>query len=115
MNGGFNMVKDLDCCVGRLMKQAYPSTLAACKIPLRDAVSLQMGRQLLEAVKAMHACVYCHMDIKPSNLFVWGKESFLGDYGDATLIGKSVRETTPQYYPSGNGETAQKKNAPDAL
>jgi hypothetical protein len=107
--GEFKTVNAEDCGAGLLMKQ-YQSTLANVKIPSNSKVLLRIGGQLLEAVETMHACGYCHMDIKPSNIFLWEKECFLGDYGGATLIGDTVRETTQRYYPRDAGDKALKKN-----
>ena len=97
MPGGYSDAGDFRA--GILMKK-FQSTLSRCKIPLTEEVLLRYGRQLLAAISALHECGYCHMDIKPANVFLWEEECFLGDYGGATRIGEQVREYTASYYPS---------------
>lgn len=93
---------------GILMKK-FQSTFSRCKIPLTEDVLLRFGRQLITAISALHECGYCHMDIKPANVFLWEEDCFLGDYGGATRIGEQVREYTLSYYPSDAGVYAKKE------
>lgn len=93
---------------GILMRK-YQSTLYRCKIPLTEEVLLRYGKQLKTAVSAMHDNGYCHMDIKPANIFLWENECLMGDYGGATKIGERVRERTMAYYPSDAGSVAKKE------
>jgi hypothetical protein len=58
----------------------------------------------------MHQCGYCHMDIKPANVFLWQKNCMLGDYSGATKTGEPVREHTQSYYPSDAGSYAKKRD-----
>jgi Protein kinase domain len=108
MSGGYN-----DNCrdefSGGILMHKYQSTLARCKIPQTEEVLLRYGNQLLTAITKMHECGYCHMDIKPSNVFPWQGNCLLGDYGSATKHGEKVREHTQSYYPDGAGEEAKEE------
>ena len=77
----------------------YQATLAQCKIPLIEEVLLRYGQHLYQAVSTMHKAGYCHLDIKPSNIFLFQGDCFLGDYGAAVKIGEQVRERTIKYFP----------------
>ena len=92
-----------------ILMQKYQSTLSRCKIPLTESVLLRYGEQLKAAICTMHECGYCHMDIKPSNIFLSGGNCYLGDYGGATRIGEVVREHTLSYYPSNADRFAKKE------
>ena len=93
-----------------ILMQKYQSTLSRCRIPLSEAVLLRYGEQLKTAISTMHECGYCHMDIKPSNIFIsMGGNCHLGDYGGATRTGEVVREHTVSYYPSDAGRLAKKE------
>jgi hypothetical protein len=107
MSGGYNEMKG-DFRAGILMRK-FQSTLARCTIPLTEAVLLRYGEQLKTAITTMHEHGYCHMDIKPANVFLWEGNCFLGDYGGATKTGEPVREHTVSYYPSDAGNLAKKK------
>jgi serine/threonine protein kinase len=89
-----------------LLMTHYQGTLTQCKIPLTEEVVLHFGQQLLKAVRALHTVGYCHLDIKPSNIFLLDTrmdgslaDCFLGDYGAAAKIGHYIRERTVKYYP----------------
>jgi serine/threonine protein kinase len=88
---------------GGLLMKHYQGTLAQCKIPLTEEVLLRLGKCLKTAIRTLHRAGFCHMDIKPSNIFLFEEECFLGDYGAAVKIGEPLRERTYQYYP-GDGE-----------
>lgn len=92
----------------------YPATLAQQKIPLDDEVLLHFGRQLVSAVRALHKAGYCHLDIKPANIFVLDTsddtamaDCFLGDYGAAVKIGEEILERTIRYYPKDGSFVAE--------
>ena len=104
LSGGFNDVGRYDR--GLLMRK-YQSTLSRCTIPLTEQVLLRYGQQLQTAISTMHDNGYCHMDIKPANIFLWEEKCLLGDYGGATKIGEPVREHTMTYYPSNAGRHAK--------
>lgn len=106
LSGGFNDVGSYR--TGLLMRK-YQSTLSRCKIPLAEPVLLRYGEQLKTAISIMHDNGYCHMDIKPANIFLWEGKCLLGDYGGATKIGELVREHTTAYYPSNAGRHAKPK------
>ena len=84
---------------GGILMKHYQGTLAQCKILLTEEVILRYGGYLKEAVSAMHIAGYCHLDIKPSNVFLFEKECFLGDYGASVRTGEPIRERTTKYYP----------------
>ncbi|KAL3906449.1 MAG: hypothetical protein SGILL_009266 [Bacillariaceae sp.] len=84
---------------GLLMKH-FQTTLAQCKIALSEKVLLKYGNQLKRAIQHMHENGYCHLDIKPSNVFLLEGNCFLGDYGAAKPIGHEITEVTRNYYPT---------------
>jgi serine/threonine protein kinase len=92
----------------------YQGTLTQCKIPLTEEVLLHFGRQLLKAVRALHNAGYCHLDIKPSNIFLLDArdtslaDCFLGDYGAAVKIGGDIHEKTVNYYPKDGSFVAER-------
>ena len=93
-----------------ILMEKYPSTLSRCKIPLTAEVLIRYGTQLKEAISILHSCGFCHMDIKPANVFISGGATcFLGDYGGATKVGEPVREHTVSYYPTDVGQYAKKE------
>ena len=104
LSGGYNDTGNYR--TGILMRK-YQSTLSRCKIPLTEQVLLRYGEQLKTAISAMHERGYCHMDIKPANIFLWEDDCLLGDYGGATKVGERVREHTMVYYPSDAGSHAK--------
>jgi serine/threonine protein kinase len=55
---------------GLLMKQ-FQTTLAQIIIPLPVRVLLKYGSDIKRAIVYMHDKGYCHLDIKPSNVFCW--------------------------------------------
>mmetsp|Transcript_21938 Transcript_21938/g.37326 ORF Transcript_21938/g.37326 Transcript_21938/m.37326 type:complete len:274 (-) Transcript_21938:229-1050(-) len=91
---------------GLLMKH-YQGTLSQIKIPLEEEVLLKFGLQLEKALRHMHRCGYCHLDVKPSNIFLFEGSCFLGDYGAARRFGDDVTEMTRSYYPSDFPVTAE--------
>eukprot|EP00978_Attheya_sp_CCMP212_P027664 scaffold93216_cov69-Attheya_sp.AAC.1 len=86
----------------------YQGTLTDCRIPLPEEVLLHYGRQLHSAIKCMHMAGYCHLDVKPANIFLADGDCLLGDYGAATKIGDEIHErTTASYYPRDAAFTAE--------
>ena len=77
----------------------HQGTLAQCKIPLTEEVSLHRGGCLKEAVSAMHTAGHCHLDIEPSNVFLFEKECFLGECGASVRTGELIRERTAKCHP----------------
>jgi hypothetical protein len=106
--GGGTQLSHEHITAGILMEK-YQSTLARCTIPLTETVLLRFGGQVQTALSVMHSCGYCHMDVKPANIFLEQGNCLLGDFGAATGIGKKVKEYTMGYYPSDAGETAEKE------
>ena len=79
---------------------AYPTTLLQCKIPLSAKVLLRYGKQLHKALSTLHASGFCHLDVKPSNIFLSQRDCYLGAYGAAVKTGGPIRERTMKYYPT---------------
>lgn len=83
---------------GLLMKH-FQGTLAQCKIPLTTEVLLRYGTYLQTALSALHQAGFCHLDVKPANVFLFEGFCYLGDYGAAVKTGDPIRERTVKYYP----------------
>lgn len=87
----------------------FQTILAQCKIPLEETVLLKYGNQLKRAIQHMHENGYCHLDIKPSNVFLLEGKCYLGDYGAAMPVGQEIMECTRNYYPTDFPHLAEKK------
>jgi len=92
-----------------LLMTHFQTTLAQCKIPLSEKVLLRYGVQLKKAIRHMHNNGFCHLDIKPSNVFLLQGNCYLGDYGAAQQIGHEIKEITRNYYPTDFPVSAEKK------
>jgi serine/threonine protein kinase len=77
----------------------FQTTLAQCKISLPEKVLLNYGRQIEVAIKFLHSAGICHLDIKPSNIFMLEGNCYLGDYGAAKQVGEEIHEISRNYYP----------------
>lgn len=84
---------------GLLMKH-FQGTLSQCKIPLMAEILLRYGNFLLKALSTLHQAGFCHLDVKPSNVFLFEEACYLGDYGAAVKTGGLIRERTRKYYPT---------------
>jgi serine/threonine protein kinase len=105
ISGGSSTHPAVRC--GILMKH-YQGTLSQCKIPLTVEVLLRYGQYLHKAVSTLHQAGYCHLDIKPSNIFLFEEACYLGDYGAAAKTGDPIHERTIKYYPKdGNFEAKE--------
>jgi serine/threonine protein kinase len=84
----------------------FPSTLHS--LTLNQGNSKIIGKlisQISEALEALHAIGYCHMDIKPSNIAIDNEGNFvLIDLGSVAPIGEPT-ESTDLYLPSEDGGT----------
>ena len=105
MSGSSSVHPPVRC--GVLMKH-YQGTLSQCKIPLTAEVILRFGRHLQMAVLTLHQAGYCHMDIKPSNVFLFEGMCYL-DFGAAAKTGDPIRERTFKYYPKDGDFEANEK------
>ena len=92
-----------------LLMTHFPTTLSQCKMALPPDALLRYGKQLHKAVSTLHTSGYCHLDVKPSNIFLLEKECYLGDYGAAVKIGDPIRECTMKYYPTDGGFEAKEE------
>jgi serine/threonine protein kinase len=54
---------------------------------------------LHKAVSTLHQGGYCHLDIKPSNIFLFEEACYLGDYDAAVKTGDPIHERAIKYYP----------------
>jgi serine/threonine protein kinase len=65
----------------------------------------KLGRDLLDALEAVHQLGVVHRDIKPSNVFLMGDRAMLGDFGIAkpsdgqSSTATGARVGTPRYMP----------------
>jgi hypothetical protein len=84
---------------GLLMK-SFQGTLSQCRIPLAAETLLRYGKHLQKALSTLHKAGFCHLNVKPSNIFLFEEACFLGDYGAAVKIGDPIRERTTKYYPA---------------
>lgn len=55
--------------------------------PLSRAAAVKLGRDVLDALEAVHAMGVVHRDIKPSNIFLTDDRSLLADFGISTASG----------------------------
>jgi len=54
----------------------------------------------------------CHLDIKPSNIFLFEEACYLGDCGAAVKTGDPIHERTIKYYPKdGDFEAKEETNS----
>ena len=83
-----------------LLMRHYQGTLSQCKIPLKAEILLRYGKFLCKALSTLHHAGFCHLDVKPSNVFLFEDACYLGDYGAAVKTGDPIRERTTKYYPS---------------
>eukprot|EP00523_Entomoneis_sp_CCMP467_P014755 CAMPEP_0168785636 /NCGR_PEP_ID=MMETSP0725-20121227/10853_1 /TAXON_ID=265536 /ORGANISM="Amphiprora sp., Strain CCMP467" /LENGTH=357 /DNA_ID=CAMNT_0008835749 /DNA_START=70 /DNA_END=1146 /DNA_ORIENTATION=+ len=84
---------------GLLMKH-FQGTLSQCKIPLDAEILLRYGKYLQKALSTLHKAGFCHLDVKPSNIFLFEDACYLGDYGAAVKTGDPIQERTTKYYPT---------------
>jgi hypothetical protein len=55
--------------------------------PLAASEVVKLGRDLLDALEAIHGLDIVHRDIKPNNIFLRGNRALLGDFGIAMASG----------------------------
>lgn len=77
-----------------LLMKHFQGTLLQCKIPLTAEVLLRYGQFLRIALSTLHQAGFCHLDVKPSNIFLFEEACYLGDYGAAVKTGDPIRELT---------------------
>ena len=90
--------------------------------PLDDRDAFRLGRDLLEALKHIHAAGVVHRDIKPSNIFLLDGRALLADFGiasvetsaDDVLTSEGGGPGTPAYM-SPEQATGQAASAPSDL
>lgn len=72
--------------------------------PLSQAETLKLGRDLLDALDAVHRAGIVHRDVKPSNIFLVGRRALLGDFGIAKAL---RREGEPLTHPAASPGTPE--------
>ncbi len=79
----------------------YTSTLQSCaRGPELTTLFEHIAVAIFEGLHAIHAAEYCHLDVKPGNIFIDSNgRSFLGDYDAALNPGQIVTRTTPTFLP----------------
>lgn len=79
----------------------YTSTLQSCaRGPELCTLFEHVAVSIFEGLHAIHAAEYCHLDVKPGNIFIDSQgRSFLGDYDAALNPGQIVTRTTPTFLP----------------
>ena len=79
----------------------YTSTLQSCaRGPELSTLFEHVAVSIFEGIHAIHAAGYCHLDVKPGNIFIDSQGgSFLGDYDAALNPGQLVTRTTPTFLP----------------
>jgi serine/threonine protein kinase len=93
---------------GLLMKH-YPQTLSQYTIPLTAEVLLRYGQYLHTSVSTLHKAGYCHLDIKPANIFLFEEACYLGDYGAAVKTGDPIHEFSSKYYPKDGDDESKEE------
>lgn len=64
--------------------------------PLNRNEAVKLGRDLLDAVEAVHDADTVHRDVKPGNIFLQGRRAMLADFGIARKeLGSSDKLTGP--------------------
>lgn len=69
--------------------------------PLNRGEALKLGRDLLDALEAVHNAGVVHRDIKPSNIFLIGRRAVLGDFGIAKAPADDTEGLTADGHPIG--------------
>jgi hypothetical protein len=98
ISGGSTYTRLNSTSYGLLMPH-YSTTLSQQKFPISSKLLLRYGLDLRNALRHMHNRGYCHLDIKPPNIFLQGRRCYLGDYGAAAPIGGDIVEVSRHYFP----------------
>ena len=74
--------------------------VAVRSVGVRAWANLLVARAEGPMAQPMHQAGFCHLDVKPSNVFLFEEACYLGDYGAAVKTGGLIRERTRKYYPT---------------
>lgn len=79
----------------------YTSTLQSCAQGLELSILFQRAAiAVYDGLCAIHTANYCHLDVKPGNIFIDSNGAiFLGDFDAALSEGQTVNRTTPTFLP----------------
>ena len=79
----------------------YDSTLQSCaQDPELGTLFEHVAVSVFDGLCAIHTTEYCHLDVKPGNIFIDSKGGvFLGDFDAALIVGRVVDRTTPTFLP----------------
>jgi serine/threonine protein kinase len=79
----------------------YTSTLQSCaQDPELGTLFEHVALSVFDGLCAMHTTEYCHLDVKPGNIFIDSNGGvFLGDFDAALIVGQAVDRTTPTFLP----------------
>jgi hypothetical protein len=79
----------------------YTSTLQSCAQGLELRILFENAAIAVHnGLCAMHIANYCHLDVKPGNIFIDSDGAiFLGDFDAALSQGQAVNRTTPTFLP----------------
>jgi serine/threonine protein kinase len=87
--------------IAAMIMPIFPSTLHSLTLDQRHTeIFGKLISQISQALEALHAIQFCHMDIKPSNIAIDNEGNFvLIDLGSVAPIGEPT-ESTDLYLPS---------------
>ena len=79
----------------------YTSTLQSCAQGRELSILYQRAAiAVYDGLCAMHTAGYCHLDVKPGNIFIDSNGGvFLGDFDAALKVSQTVNRTTPTFLP----------------
>lgn len=83
-----------------LLMPMFSCTLHHFPAPLDPPILNKFSECLSKALSHLHLRGFCHLDVKPTNVFIDSRGfCFLGDFGASVEIGAEVRECSRNYFP----------------
>ena len=91
----------------------YPATVEQIPSPLQITSLLNLGKSIRKSLDIIHSNGYCHLDIKPSNIFATddidpSKRYVLGDFGSVAAMGQPAIGVSEAYFPKGEDKQASR-------